>query len=172
MNRAIFVLHGILLLSLGSGLNRASAQEDEVFLRRLILPKDKLPEGCTIPQLPKDFVKGKELANPCIISDADTLRKLPDRRRLVDIVKLKAMLFAVYKEKNEIGVSAWRLDSSETAEEFLDTMKKRFSNERRVRLWQTGPHVIWPWRDPGVSNESFSVFEMFLDKAVKERDKK
>lgn len=171
MHRILVILLTALVLLFTDG--AVSAGDDEPFLRRLILPKDQLPEGCTLFDFPKDLVKGKDLKNPCIIADADTLAKLPSNRRLFEGVAPKAMLIAVYQENSkDLGVYAWRFESDKTAEAFLETLSKRFPNSRRVRLYRTGPFVIWLWRDPGISDDCFRAFEMFLDRAVKEREKK
>ena len=159
------VISPILLASrvLGAAQCDAPNVEDRYpLLAQLSLPKDALPMGCSIPDHPNPPIKG--LQNRRITTDSRAFIVIDDEVTKEFGKSVDAVYYAVYVEKNEIGILAWAFETPKLALDVHCVLTKKYAG--RVELWRKDKYLICLWRDKGTTDKCFKHFKAFIQNKV------
>ncbi|MGD9646883.1 MAG: hypothetical protein AB7U73_14300 [Pirellulales bacterium] len=144
------------------------------FLAGLAIPPDRLPAGCTIAELPKNFLGVEGFENQWVSTDP-RLFAMGDERlpKLLDPTKIEAVYFGIYRERNDVGVIGWAFHSAADAKAAHARLSESYKQEpERMRFWRSGRHVVWLWRDPGTSDACYAALARFVEERVDAAGKK
>lgn len=138
------------------------------FLAELNIPKDRLPKGCEIVDLPADAAPGLGLKNYSVTTDARAFLIGDEKfKELIDPNDVEAIYLALYKEKNDLGIFGWTFKSDDAAKATATKMKKRYAKQsEQIRVWQVKKNVVFLWCDPGTTNGCFIQLAQFIQATV------
>jgi hypothetical protein len=144
------------------------APKEFPFLAGLTIPKERLPEGCKVADVPADEIGVAGFKNQAVSTDA-RLFVIADERLgdLLDLKLVQATYFGMYRERKEVGIVGWAFQSEDAAKKAYARLTESYKKEPdRMRFWRAGRHVVWLWRDPGTSDACFAKLEKFVDERV------
>jgi hypothetical protein len=141
-------------------------------LASMKIPASKLPADCKVTEIPPTEKSLAGLKNLAITTDPK-FAIIADERlsKLLDVKNIEATYFALYHQEGQrkwdLGIVAWACTDEAAAKKHYDAMTESYKNEpERFRLYRAKNNVIWLWRDPGVSDESFAKLEAFVKAQV------
>lgn len=158
MNRfvALVVAACCVFLAIGRCTRAIEPEKPEAALHRYVLPKASLPEGCYTDRR-------------LLTSDWTILQEAADEffGDKVNPNSLRAFLNDIYRERDELGVTAMLFETMKSAEHAKKVLTARYAKETsRVYIVRDGSAVVFVWRDAVTSDESFKVFKDFIEKQV------
>jgi hypothetical protein len=172
MNRSMLIV--AVLLIAAEGVMPLGAQESKEhrelkkkypFLSRLDIPTDKLPKGCSKPDLqPEDFpIAG--IRQGGVTTDSRAIAALDRDRRgpNVGAENIHAIYLASYKERGELGVVGYAFADTQVANDAYNNMKKEHDD---YRVWLCGKNVVWLWRDTGTTDQCIREMALIIEVLV------
>ena len=149
----------------GFALMAADAETESKFplLARLDIPVALLPEGCAKPEIKDGRFPIPGLRQCAVTTDARAIAALDERVTKVGSMKTSGLYFGVYREKGELGVTAWAFATENVARDAHHNVVKA---ARFFKTWRRGRHVVALWRDKGATDGCMREMAAVIERIV------